>query len=157
MKIVTLTGNKNTKKDYVASKLSENSDVHFIKPYTDAPLPIGEPSEKYGGYQFISKEELDWVIENEEVISLRKINGHRYVYTESQLQAGYNILVVDDYMLLDVRENYPIRDIYSIKLRSKNEKKSDRVDSYLFDHEFDEVFDVDSDDFDELEARISYS
>ena len=51
MKIVTITGHKNTNKDFIAEKLAENSDVEFIQPYVDAELPKGVEPEEFGKYQ----------------------------------------------------------------------------------------------------------
>lgn len=151
MKIVTLTGSKNCGKDVIAEKLSENSDVVYLKPYTDKK-PLSS-AELIVGYNVVSKNELDQMIKDNEVLSITRVNGHRWVYFKFQLTEAYNIMIVDDYGVCDVRTNWN-GDLYSVKVVSKNMQDSDRVGVYLYNHDFDEVFDYDSDDFDELEARI---
>lgn len=152
--IITLTGHKNTKKDYIANKLCENSEVHYIKPYCDCEVTLRDDTNAYYDYHQVSKEKLDSMIKEYEVISIREINGIRFVFFEFQLDEGYNVMIVDDYSLMDVRANYPTDELFAIKLKSDDEVKSDRVDVYLYDHEFDEVFDVDYGDLDLLEVKI---
>lgn len=149
-KIVTLTGSKNTPKIYIASKLSENSDVAYIKPYTDKEdLSSAELEMEY---HQVSVEEMDILLQSDDLLSCTRINGNRWAYFKSQLTHAYNVLIVDDYGLCDLRDVYD--NIYSIKVVSKNMKPSDRVGVYLYNHEFDEVFDYDTGDLYELEARM---
>ena len=63
------------------------------------------------------------------------------------------MVIVDDYGVVDIRDKWKGK-LYTIRLVSDNEERSDRVGEYLYKHEFDLVFDVDHDDFNELEARI---
>lgn len=155
-RLITLTGHKNTKKDWVARKLAENSDIEWIKPFTDKKKDIGKDAEECGGYHFISKEKMDEKLKTDEVVSKVTINDNRYVYFKSQLTADYIIMIVDDYGLLGVFDTVHRNKLYTVKLKSKDQIESDRVDSYLFDHEFDIIFDVDNGDIDELEANICY-
>lgn len=152
-KIITLTGHKHTKKDIVAEKLAKNSDVAFIKPYTDKEKKSYILDEYVGGYHHMSKEELDYMIRNEEVLCKTKIGDARYVFFKSQLTAPYNVLIVDDYAVVEIKDNWK-GSIYTIRLVSDNEEESDRVGEYLYKHEFDLIFDYYKDDFDELEAKI---
>lgn len=159
--VVTLTGHKHSGKDYVAERLAMNSAVKYIKPYTDKGnrhLRENEIPEEYGGYHFVTKEELDLMIQTEKVISITTIEHkgelHRYVFFESQLTAPYNVLIVDDYALVDFRSNWKGK-LFTIRVKSKNQIESDRVGEYFYEHEFDEVFNYGIDDFDELEAKIS--
>ena len=152
-KIITITGHKNSKKDYVAESLAKNSEVVFVRPYTDKQIPLGEIAEVYGDYHYVLKATLDSMIETEKVISMITVNGNRYVYFEFQLTGTYNVLIVDDYGLLDLKDRWK-GNVYSVLLYSVNQEQSKRVEEYLNRHEFDEVFDVDNDDIYELEARI---
>lgn len=154
MKIVTITGHKNTKKDYIASKLAENSDVEFIKPYVDVELPKGIEPEEFGEYHIVLPAVMDDMIRDEKVICITEIENRRYVFFDFQLTADYNILIVDDYGMMLIKEKYD--DVYSILLKSKNQRPSKRVLEFLTPTEFDEVFDVDNDDIDELEVRIAW-
>jgi hypothetical protein len=149
-KIITLTGHKDCKKDLLAEDLAKNSAVGVIPPYTDKKLPISLTMD----YIEVSKEKLDELIEKNEVLSETMIDGNRYVYFTSQLEYDYNILIVDDYALVDVKEHYPDKEIYLIKVYHENQKDSDRVGVYMYDHEFDKVFHYGTDDFGELEWEI---
>ena len=154
--IITLTGHKNCGKDNIAYKLSKNSGVSYIHPYTDRPVPeYMEAEELDADYNFVSSEKLDKMMDHLDVVSVTLINGHRYVFFERQLTAPYNVMIVDDYALADIKDQWSGR-LYSVRVKSKNEVESNRIGEYFYEHEFDEVFNYDSDDVDELEARISY-
>ena len=145
--IITITGAKHTGKMVLASKLSENSDCIWVKPYTDNQRAYPDC------YHPLIKEDLDKMIEDEKPVFTTIIRGFRYVVFPSQLNAEYNILIVDDYALIDVKEAWN-EHIITIKVHSDREEPSLRSGVYLFDHEFDEVYNVDTDDFDELVWRI---
>ena len=154
-KIVTLTGHKDCGKVKIAEELSKNSDVYYLKPYTDRPVPNGVYEEMIGDYHFIDKEELDQMIKDDKLLSCTTLNGHRYCFFESQLEEGYNIMIVDDYALVDVQNRYN-GELYSVKVFSDKQTESDRVGVYVYNHEFDEVFNYDTGDISELEWRIGY-
>ena len=151
-KIITLTGNKYCGKLTLAYKLSRNSEVEFVKPYTDKPFEYGVDPEKYGDYHIVSEDTLDTMIEEEEVLCSTKINGSRYVIFMSQIQSPYSVIIADDCQLMDIKEKWS--NLYTIKVHGRNEKPSRRVGVYFYDKEFDEVFNYNEDDFDLLEARI---
>ena len=151
-KIITLTGNKYCGKLTLAYKLSQNSDVEFVKPYTDKPFEYGVDPEKYGDYHFVSEDTLDEMIQEEEVLCSTKINGSRYVIFMKQINSPYSVIVADDCQLMDIKDKWS--NLYTIKVRGRNEKPSKRVGVYFLDHEFDEVFHYKEDYFDLLEARI---
>ena len=150
MKIVSLTG-AGSGVTYTAEKLAENSDVAYLKPYTDKEELSS--AESIMGYHQISKEEMDNFLETEDVLSCITVDGHRWAYFKFQLKEAYNILVTDDYGLVDLRSNWK-GELYSVKVATEQNHKSNRIGVYLYNHEFDEVFDYKTDDFDELGARI---
>lgn len=152
-KIVTLTGHKFTKKTIVASRLANNSDVEYIKPYTDREIPKWMVEYEIEDLHFVLPSVLDKMIEEEDVLTMKTINGNRYVIFKFQMVAPYNVVIVDDYGVLDIESEWD-GEVYTIRLVSDNEKQSDRVGEYLFKHEFDLVFDYNKDDFDELESKI---
>jgi len=147
--IVSLTGHKNCGKVQLAFDLAKNSAVKFVKPYTDAPVN----DMWIDCYRFVSKEKLDELIDNREVLYESMVNGHRYVFFKDQLTAPYNILILDDYGVADLQGQYS-NYFYSIKVTSKNQQDSDRVGVYLYNHEFDRVFDSDTESVSDLEAEI---
>ena len=153
--IITLTGHKHCGKEYIAEKFGMNADARVVTPYTDKPVTSDVEQSSYFDYHFVSRDKLDKMIENGSVLCSTIINGNRYVFFEWQLIVPYNVLIVDDYQLVDLQSNWKGK-IYTIKVISKNQVESDRIGEYYYNHEFDEVFDYDMDSYDELEARISY-
>ena len=151
LKIISLTG---VGQDvyWTACKLAENSDVVFIKPFTDKEKL--NSAEWEAGYHQVTKDTMDYLISEEEVLSQTLINGNRYVFFKMQLKEGaYNVLMVDDYALVDLQSNYT-GELYSVKVNTKENIRSQRIGVYLYDHEFDEVFDPKTGDYDELIWRI---
>ena len=147
--IVSLTGHKNSGKVSVGLDLAKNSAVEFVKAYTDRP----SNDMWIDCYHFVSPEKLDALIEERDVLYKSMVDGHRYVFFKDQLTAPYNVLILDDYGVADLQGKYS-NYFYSVKVVSKNQKDSDRVGVYLYNHEFDEVFDYDTDEIEDLEARI---
>lgn len=145
-KIITLTGEINSGKYNVALDLAKNSNVSFIHPFTDNESAFEE-------YHIVSKDALDIMIEEEEVLTETIVKGYRYVFFKSQLVTGYNVLIVDDYSLVNLREHWKGK-LYSIKVISEHQRESTRIGVYLYNHEFNEVYNYGKDDFDELEWRI---
>lgn len=147
--IISLTGAKHSGKLDLGMQLARNSAIKFIKAYTDRPS-----NDLWSDcYYFVSSDKLDELIEKREVLHESKVGKWRYVFFVDQLTAPYNILILDDYGVVDVRSKYK-KHLYSIKVVSANEKPSRRVGVYLYNHEFDEVFDIDEDSLEELEWRI---
>lgn len=147
--IISLTGNKSSGKLELGLKLAENTAIGFVKPYTDRP----SDDLWIDCYNFVSSEKLDGLIEEREVLHQTKIGKWRYVFFTDQLVNPYNIMILDDYGVVDVNSKYK-KNMYTIKVTSKHEKPSERVGVYLYDHEFDEVFEFDTGALEELEWRI---
>ena len=154
MKIVTITGHKHTKKDYVAMKLAENSDVEFIQPYVDVELPKGVEPDEFDGYHIVLPAVMDDMIRDEEVISITEINGRRYVFFEFQITADYIVVIVDDFGLKAIKDKY--KNVFTVLLKSKNQEPSERVLEFLKPSDFDVVFDVDTEDISDLEDKIAW-
>lgn len=148
-KIITITGAKQTGKMELASKLSGNSDCVWVKPYTNSPNAYPDC------YNVVNKETLSAMIDEEKPIFTTLIKGYRYVVFPSQLLAEYNVLIVDDYALIDVKDAWK-NIIVTIKVHSEKEQKSERSGVYLYDHEFDIVFNTDTGNVYELEAEIEW-
>ena len=153
MKIVAIVGHKHTKKDYLATKLAENSDVEFIRPYVGIDLPNGIEPHEFGDYHIVLPQILEDMMRSEEVLYSVDINGRTYVYFKFQMIKAYNVLITDDYGVIALQDNWD-GELYTIFVKSAKQEKSSRVGEYLTPSEFDEVFDIDVGDIDELEARI---
>lgn len=153
-KIVTLTGHKNSNKDWVAEKLAENSDVEFVYPYVGIELPNGiEPHIFMEGYHIVVPRVLEDMKRDEKILYSVEVNGREYVFFEFQMTAPYNVIIVDDYGVLSIKDNWD-GELYTVFVKAKGQKPSERVGEFLTPSEFDEVFDADKDDIDELGARI---
>ena len=153
MKIVAIVGHKHTKKDWIATKLSENSDVEYIRPYVGIDLPQNAEPHELSEYHVVLPQVLEDMLRTEDVLYYVEINGRIYAYFKFQMKSAYNVLITDDYGVIALKDNWD-GELYSIFVKSQNQEPSKRVGEFLTPSEFDEVFDVDSDDLDELEARI---
>ena len=151
--VITLTGHKEVNKESIAYQLAKNSDVGFIRPYTDIDAEILKIDSKQWDYNVVLPSVLDTMLTEEEVLCYGEINGHRYVFFQFQLVHDYNVMIVDDYYLYDLKNKWDGA-IYSIKLVQKGQVESERVGVIYKDKDFDEVFDVDRDDIYELESRL---
>ena len=153
MKVVSITGHKNTKKVWLAEKLAENSDVEYVTPYVGVKLPQKMTPEEFGHYHVVLPTVLEDMERDEEVLYSVRLNGRKYVYFKFQMTADYNVVILDDYGVLSFRERWD-GDLYSIFVIGKTFEPSKRVEEFLTRHEFDEIFNVETDDINELEARI---
>lgn len=143
-KIVTLTGAKYSKKDIVALKLEKNSSVEFVRPYS---------TKKSIDFNWVSKKALLKMLETEEVLLTQYLNGEVYCYFRKQFTADYCVVVVDDFSLIQLKKAWD-GDIVTVKVLNDKSVKSDRVDVFLEDSDFDIIFDVNLDDIHMLEAQI---
>lgn len=155
--IVTVTGHKHTHKNTIAMRLAGNSDVEWVRPYTARELPKDiEPSALEGEYNVVLPSVLDDMMEKEKVLSVTTIGDNKYVFFEFQFRKNFSVVIVDDYAVVDIKQNWDGK-VFTIRAVSDNEEQSDRVGEYLYKHEFDVVFDYTKDDFYELEHRIGES
>lgn len=144
MRLILINGAKNSKKEIVAMRLSKNSDCIWIKPYTDSKLLFDDNPH-------LNKEQLSRKMEREVPLCETVVNNHRYVFFENQLNAEYVVLIGDDRILDYLKNNYS-GDMITVKVHSKDEEYSAR--NLLPDKWFDIVFNVDTDDIDELEELV---
>ena len=144
--IIAIIGKPKSGHIKLAYMLSLNSAVDYLYPWTD------NPSDIYLEYHQVSKGTLDILIEEHDVLTVTMIDGYRFVYFKDQLKADYNILILDDYTLAELRSTY--ERLYSIKVWSKGQEDSERVGVYLYNHEFSEVFEYGVDEVEDLEWRI---
>jgi hypothetical protein len=79
------------------------------------------------------------------------VKGYRYVFFENQLNAGYVVFIGDDRVVSYLQKNWT-GELITVKVHSKNEEYSERFS--LSDDDFDIVFNIDYDDFDELEELV---
>lgn len=144
MRLIILNGAKNCGKEIVARSLAKNSDCKFIRPYTDH---TGVDDE----YIRLNESKLSAKMERENPLYETVIDGYRWVFFENQLNAGYVVLIGDDRLISYFRKNWS-GELITVRVHSNSEEPSNR--SNLSDDNFDIVFNVDSDDMDELEELV---
>lgn len=154
-KIVTLTGHKYCGKVSVAVKLASNSDMDLVYPVTDKPVPVEQSEYNRDEYAHVTRERMDELIEKEHLLSETVIDGYRYCFFEFQLKSPFNIMILDDDGVVQTKRNYT-GDVFTIKVWSDRQAKSERVGEYMTNDEFDVVFHYKVDDISELEWRIGY-
>ena len=72
---IVLVGKGGSGKDYIRQYLSDNRGMTFAKSCTSRPRRDGETDEYY---YFLSKEEFEKKIQNEEFLQYVSFNGHYY-------------------------------------------------------------------------------
>ena len=143
-KIIVLNGEKYTDKISVALRLASNSDVEYSVPYSTKDDP---------NYEYMRKKELLELIKQDTPLMTTHLKGEIYVYLKSQFTADYCVVIADDYALIELQNTWK-GDIITVRLISEKSEKSERSNVYLYNHDFDIVFDFDNDDFHMLEAMI---
>lgn len=144
MKLVCICGEPNSQKDLVAMKLSQNSDVIYIRPYCDKKVPINLEAWDNDGLIHLSPAQLDTKMYCEKPLAVREINDTRYVFFENQLRADYIVMIVDENTLDNLRKDkrWDIISIYCTRTSCANPQK------------YDVIFNPDTDDVDFLEVKL---
>lgn len=144
MRLITLSGGRHCKLDFVASELAKNSDCVWIKPYTDSKFI-------YDDYVHLNEKQLDDKIKRDDPLVVTEVNGHRYVFFKYQLTGGYCVLIADDRTVSYLKNNWD-GELITVRCHCKSEVYSERC--LLSDDEYDIVFDVDNDTIEELEELV---
>ena len=149
LKLIVISGAKNSKKDLLAHRLASNSDCIWIKPYSDRTMPINaDPTDSFIR---LNTRQLNDKMMREVPLAETVVKGNRYVFFENQLKGAYCVIVGDDRIVFNLKNNYE-SELVTIRCHSDTEKSSPRF--LLGDEEFDYVFNYDHDDYDTLEALI---
>lgn len=143
-KIIVLNGEKYTSKETIALRLVSNSDVEYVTPYSTVDNPQ---------YNYMRKEDLLEMIKKDIPVMTIHLGGELFVYFRKQFTADYCVVIADDFALIELQNCWD-GDIVTVRLVSDKSEKSERSNVYLYNHDFDIVFDVDHDDFHTLEAMI---
>lgn len=151
MKIIAISGRKYSQKDLLATMLAKNSDCVWIQPYTDGKVPIWREEWESDGYIHLNPKQLSEKMKREVPLAVTEVKGTRYVFFENQLNQEYVVLIADDTIIKQLKDKWK-SNLVTIKCKSKGEELSNRC--RLGDSEFDYVFNVDTDDYDFLEAMI---
>ena len=150
MKLILISGARGSKKDLLASRLAGNSDCIWIKPYSNRKVPVNaDPVDDR--FIKLNDKQLNRKLEKEVPIAETIINGNRYIFFENQLRADYCVIIGDDRVIFNLKNNWD-GDIVTVKCHSRDEQSSPRF--LLDDTEFDIVYNYDEDDYDTFEAMI---
>ena len=149
MKLIIISGAKNSKKDLLAMILSNRSDCIWIKPYSNRKDPVN--ADPHNDYISLNDRQLNDKIAKEVPLAETIINSNRFVFFENQLKKDYTIIIGDDNIVFGAKNNWK-GEIITVRCHSKHEVESPR---FLFkDDEFDYVFNYGDDDIDELRDVI---
>lgn len=151
LKIIAINGARNSGKEIVASKLAQNSDCIWIKPYTDEENPVNLEDYEQDDYIRLNKPKLSDKMDKEVPLCVTEVKGHRWAFFETQFRAGFCVIIADDWIVKYLKKNWD-GGLSTIRCHSKNESESERFS--LPDDEFDIVFDVDKDEIDLLEELV---
>ena len=150
MKLIAISGAKHSKKNLLAMKLSQNSDCIWILPYSDQPVRINSDNTE-DKFIRLNKRQLDAKMNREKVLASVRVNEHRYIFFENQMNADYVVLIGDDTIIMQLKSDYDGK-LVTIRCHSETEEHSDRA--LLSDKEFDIVYNYDTDDFDTLVFEV---
>ena len=149
MKLIVISGARNSKKDLLAMRLSSSLDCVWIKPYSNRKVPIN--SDPVTDFIPLNDNQLNDKLEREESLAETIAKGNRYIYFINQLKGDYSIITGDDSIMLSATHNWN-GDIITIKCHSDKEMPSVRC--LMSDNEFDVTFHYEDDDFEELLEMI---
>ena len=147
MKIIAVTGEKNSNKEWLARKLAENSDVIFIRPYTDKPTLVNQEPYEMDEYIHLTDSQLSYRMDREPLLICKRINGHRYAYFKTQLRADYCVIIVTADMIPPLKKEYGF-ELFTIYCHTG--QGCDDPTKY------DYVFNSKEDSYDNLEERVEY-
>ena len=99
-KIITVTGKKGSNKYEIAMNFSKNENVSFISPVTD------DKRVNRIDFHYMSRDKLSDKINDEPPLQTTVIRGWRYCHFASQLDNDFNVLIVDDFAVQEVKENW---------------------------------------------------
>jgi hypothetical protein len=148
-----LNGAKNTKKEEIALRLSANSDCIWVNPYTDRRVAENQEEWEQDEFIHLNEKQLSDKMEREVPLAVTEVNGHRYVFFVTQFRADFCVIIGDDRLVTNLKNNWK-GDLVTVRVHSDDEKYSER--SMLKDSEFDIVYNIDRDDYDDLESEIEY-
>lgn len=146
--IITLTGLKQSGKVSLAEKWDRNENVSYIKPFTD------NPKKRFDDYPFLPAKQLAEKVANGGVLASTMVGDWDYIYFQSQLVNDYNLFIVDDYLLKELKEVYP--NVISVWVEDSKGEPSDRVGVIYRKSDFDYTFNYGLDVPGEFIEQISF-
>ena len=146
--IITLTGLKNSGKIRLAETWDRNENVSYIKPFTD------NPKKRFDAYPFLPTKKLFEKMDEEMVLATSTVNDFTYVYFKSQLINNFNVLVVDDYTLKELKEVVP--NVTSVWVDDPNGEDSERVGVIYRKSDYNYIFNYGLDEPDEFIEQVAF-
>ena len=149
MKLIVISGAKNSKKDLLAMSLANNPDVVWIKPYSNRKIPIN--ADPHDDFIALNDSQLNVKLSREVPLAETIVKGNRYIFFENQLKGEYVLIIGDDRIAYNIENNWD-GEVISIRCHSDDERSSSRF--LMADEEFDYVFNYGTDDLDEFKEMI---
>ena len=148
MRIITLTGLKQSGKTRLAMKWGKNVNVSYLCPYTTNRK---RPTEFF----YLSRDKMEEKMKYDTLLCSSIINGETYAYFKSQLKNDFNIIIVDDYALSELVENYDGR-VIKIWVDSSKAESSERSGHFHTRDYYDYTYDMELDDPDEFLEQLAF-
>jgi guanylate kinase len=106
--IICIVGESGSGKTLAGHYLVQQYDINFVQSYTDRPQRYKDES----GHIFISKDDMDIIFNDKNVIAKTNFGEYRYCSLEANI-FDYNVYIVDEVGLKMLQHDY---DVYSIKI-----------------------------------------
>lgn len=146
MRIITLTGLKQSGKEKLAELWDNNENVSYIQPFT---------TNRDSEHLYLSKENMLVKMSEEPYLTCTMINGEYYCHFKSQLCNDFNILIVDDYALKDIKDNFDGR-VITIWVDNTKGEASERVGHYYTKSDYEYVYNVGLDDPNSFLEQVAF-
>ena len=146
MKIITISGHKNSEKVKLAEKWDRNENVSLINPVT---------TKERDDFIHLTPYELESKIEEERPLLSTIIDAETYCYFPSQLKNDWNIFILDDLCLKDLKDNFDGK-IVTVWVKDPKAEKSMRTGLIYRESDYDYVFNVGMDDPDEFLEQLAF-
>lgn len=147
MKIITVSGHRNSAKVKLAENWDRNANVTLINPVTT--------NMEREDFIHLKPDVMEMKIEEEQPLVSTTLDGETYCYFESQLSNDWNIFILDDLCLHELKENFTGK-IITVYVKDPNADKSARTGMLYGESDYDYVFNVGLDDPDEFLEQLAF-
>ena len=146
--IIALSGLKQSGKVKLCELWDQNANVSYIKPFTD------NPKRRFDGYSFLPTKDLHKKMDEESILCSSMVKDFDYIYFQSQLINDYNLLIVDDYALKELKEIYP--KIITVWVENPKAEDSGRVGVIYRKSDYDYIYNYGLDEPEEFLEQIAF-
>lgn len=122
IKVYCIIGRTGAGKDTIARRLSKKTGIPMIVSVTDAEIRSDQKNGRE--HWFVSKDRMDSILEDEEIIAYTKINGNRYCTTADQFKKDcIYVIDPDGYKFLKEKDLFTLVPIVITAPRSVREER----------------------------------